>query len=627
MRVVKRRRSLLRLSLSLVISAIVGGKGVYPAYAHGITSRDTVQLTDEPGNWFTSERTGTPVTIIEVGGRVDFVIGELTETRHTVTLISKPPTSALEVDQDQAIRGSVGVEFDRPGVYLFSCKVDPYMEGVVAVRDAEGRIPDVTAEQLPFIGHLGLASLPVDMVLSVLPAIAPTDVDKAAKWNILDATNQFKPAVPGIGEVWVNSQFERVPGQTDDRGVPKPGTITVVDAATLSVEREINGLDPDAVGGWNNPHNLWADDSLAFIYNGNWFGQTLNKIDRATGDILTTVKVGEAPTHIVTNPDELSAQFGLLTNPLSADNDLVKLRDRSRTVLEIVDKDPTGEGKTHPHGHWLTSDGSKVVVPNVFKGLGFGGSISIMDAGTSEVLTEITFAPQGLRSALLLPVASGIQRSTKAYVANIGSGQVSVIDMSTGDLLKNIPVTFTPDGQQRPQFTIFDTLQAPIQIPVRPDGRFAAVAVLSLTTVPRSPTGSADHVAIIDTLKDSVVATLPAPAGTHGAHWGAKLGGGYYLYVTSQFANVLTVIDPDPNGDGNAVDAAVVGQVLLANGSPGAGATDGTGGQGLKPLPTVYDGWIQDTVALSGTGGLSTEVEGWINLLTPCQRDPNRPGC
>src|SRR5262249_58769921 len=74
---------------------------------------------------------------------------------------------------------------------------------------------------------------------------------------------------------------------------------------------------------------------------------------------------------------------------------------------------------------------------------------------------------------------------------------------------------------------------------------------------------------------------------------------------------VLTIIDPDPNGDGNATDAAAVGTILLANGSTGAGATDGRGGQGVKPLPMTHDGWIQPTVALLGTGTLSPEVEGW----------------
>src|SRR5690606_11414841 len=95
-----------------------------------------------------------------------------------------------------------------------------------------------------------------------------------------------------------------------------------------------------------------------------------------------------------------------------------------------------------------------------------------------------------------------------------------------------------------------------------------------------------------------------------------------YAYVTSQHSNVLTIIDPDPNTDGNGGDAAVVGTILLANGSPGAGVTDGTGGQGVKPLPLTHDGWIQKTVALVGSGLLSTEVEGWITQLTAAQKDP-----
>jgi hypothetical protein len=145
---------------------------------------------------------------------------------------------------------------------------------------------------------------------------------------------------------------------------------------------------------------------------------------------------------------------------------------------------------------------------------------------------------------------------------------------------------------------------------------------MSLTTVPRATTGTADHVAIIDTQSNQIVAYVPTPAGTHGVNWGAKLGGGYYAYVTNQHANVLTVIDPDPDGNGDGADAAVVGTILLANGSEGAGVTDGTGGQGVKPLPMTHDGWMQRTVELVGTGELSGEVESWIALLTDQQKNP-----
>jgi len=236
--------------------------------------RDVMDLTDEPGNWFRSQRTGSPLSVVPVGGRVDFIAGHLTNTRHTATLVNKPPASRLVVDQDDAKTGGIAsAEFDVPGVYLFLCKVHPYMTGIVGVTDEAGNIPPVTAEQLPFIGHLGAASLPATAVLAVLPTVAPTDAEKAEKWDIGQTTPPFKPAVPGVGEVWIDTQFESVAMQTDDRGIPKPGTISVVDAATWNVEREVDGLDPQARFRWNNPHNMWADTLLRTVYNGHWFGR------------------------------------------------------------------------------------------------------------------------------------------------------------------------------------------------------------------------------------------------------------------------------------------------------------------------------------------------------------------
>jgi DNA-binding beta-propeller fold protein YncE len=373
---------------------------------------------------------------------------------------------------------------------------------------------------------------------------------------------------------------------------------------------------------WNNPHNMWANFSLSSVYNGNWFGQWINKIDRTSGRILKSITVGEAPTHIITIPT--GPEAGVLTIPLSADDKLLKVQDNS-AGFNIIDSASTGDGKTHPHGHWLTcGTGDRTIVPNVFKGIGPAGSISIMDTASGDILKEFVQNPNDpLTAPILMPIAVGechVNGVAKAYVANAVSGMVTTINVDTQKILGNIPVTLAPDGQTG--LDIFHTLQAPIQTPVSPNERWAATAVLSLTNVDRPPTNSADHVAIIDTTTDQVVAYVATPAGTHGVNWGAKLGGGYYAYVTNQHSNALTVIDPDPNGDDNGADAAAVGTILLSNRSRGAGATDGTGGQGVKPLPMTHDGWIQPTVALSGTGQLSAEVEGWISKLTPEQKDP-----
>src|SRR5262245_33168130 len=188
-------------------------------------------LTDEPGNWFRSQATGSPVSIINAGDRVDFVISNCcTDTRHTATLLVKPVGSNAALDQDSSQHGSLQLTFDRPGVYVLVCKIHPYMTAVVAVRDANGNIPDVSAASLPFIGHLGAPSLPATTVLSVMTTVAADDAAKQAKWDIRPASARVNPSIPGVGEVWIDTQFERVPNQVTEHGALKPGTITVIDA-------------------------------------------------------------------------------------------------------------------------------------------------------------------------------------------------------------------------------------------------------------------------------------------------------------------------------------------------------------------------------------------------------------
>ena len=167
------------------------------------SAADTLHLTDEPGNWFASEATGTPVSIVGEGDRVDFKINNCcTSTRHTVTLLLRPEGSNVDLDQDSSQKGTLSVTFDVPGVYLFVCKVHPYMTSVVAVVDDTGAIPDVTSGALPFLGHLGVASLPATQVLDVITTIAPDDAAKAAKWDLLTSADEVLPTVPGVGEVW-----------------------------------------------------------------------------------------------------------------------------------------------------------------------------------------------------------------------------------------------------------------------------------------------------------------------------------------------------------------------------------------------------------------------------------------
>lgn len=74
--------------------------------------------------------------------------------------------------------------------------------------------------------------------------------------------------------------------------------------------------------------------------------------------------------------------------PLSAEDDIVKAED-SEGGLHIVDHFDTGAGKNNPHGHWLNcGKGDRIVSPNVFKGLGVEGSISIIDTASGLIQAE-----------------------------------------------------------------------------------------------------------------------------------------------------------------------------------------------------------------------------------------------
>ncbi len=188
-----------------------------------------------------------------------------------------------------------------------------------------------------------------------------------------------------------------------------------------------------------------------------------------------------------------------------------------------------------------------------------------------------------------LPIASAITPDgSKYYVSNYESSTISVINLTTPHptLIKNINLLANYDPVTG---AITGPLGAlPIQTPVSPNGKWVFTA--------NTLTGT---VTIIDTATDTLVKSLPCDAGCHGVNFGAKKGGGYYAYISSKFSNEMLVADPDPNGDGSAADAAIVGRVLLTNGAKTktddtVSGDAGMGGQGVLPVPNVYNGWVQN---------------------------------
>jgi YVTN family beta-propeller protein len=191
---------------------------------------------------------------------------------------------------------------------------------------------------------------------------------------------------------------------------------------------------------------------------------------------------------------------------------------------------------------------------------------------------------------------------SKYYVSNFLDSTTSVINTQTGAVLKTINLLANYDPISGAITGPIGAL--PIQTPVSPDGKVMVTAnILS------------DTITIIDTKSDSLVAFLPCDTGCHGVQWGAKKGGGYYAFVTSQFSNTFQIVDPDPTGTGDLTKAAVVGRILLKTQPTTATddrvvGNDGMGGQGVLAVPNVYNGWVQNLPAA------------FKQLLTPGQQNP-----
>src|SRR5262249_19850284 len=409
---------------------------------------------------------------------------------------------------------------------------------------------------------IGVVNLP-----AVLNARYGNDITLAALQN---------PPTPAVGEVWVATQFETTAGKT------KPGTVSAVDGGTWQVRRKVALPSINM----NNPHNMWTDRNQNLIYATQWFDHTLTVFDRVTGAFVRNVSVGEAPAHVMTRTD--TDQVHVTNN-----GDL-----RTDSVMELAPLAAGGErrvdiGRGNPHAHWMSHEGHKMVTPNILS-----GDSTKFDFPADRIDAIIpTGSPFGH------PIATGMMPdASKYYVANLLDSTIAVIDMNTNAVIRTInlianynPVTGAITGPVG---------ALPIQTPVAPNGRSMVTA--------NTLTGT---ILVTNPQTDTVVAMLGCDPGCNGVQYGAKAGGGYYAYVSSKFSNRLIVVDPDPNGDGNPADAAIVGSVGLVGSS--STATDdaivgnaGMGGQGLLPVPVVYNGWVQNLPAV------------WKNQLTAAQRNP-----
>ena len=611
-----------------------------------IPAAATFDVTDEAGHWFDS---GTPVgstrslAVVKPGDKVAFLqtkskYGPSGQSRvesfHTVTSLIWPvdATPTERIDQDKANKDDHEVTLNTPGLYVFVCKLHPYMLAGVVVNDektdgldigeklhlfgvthtADVRQAADATKAFPSNSNLGLRLLRAFFVVTspsnwkdytkvgekYQPTYPPVPVRVTGGAVVPDLNAALQgafdgdtipplktPAIDGVGEVWVDTQYEETAGKTE----AYPSTVTVVDVGGTDkwkVTRKI-ALPAQKM---NNAHNLWASHDQQQIYNTEWHGKSLYVLNRADGTLKQEIELGQDPAHVMTRVNNEQVHVGL--NGGDSVVELNKATDGTLSINRNILVQNPGDKQAQPHAHWMGHDGHTMVTPN-------------SNSNDSTFWDFITDKIKSKPATGTLPIASGINPdSTKYYVSNYLGHSISVIDMASGNKIKDInllqnynPITGAVGGNGA-------IGGLPIQTPVSPDGKF----VITGNTL----TGT---ITIINAMNDTLVKSITCDPGCHGVNFGAKKGGGYYAYVTSKFSNRLIVLDYDKNNDGNPADAEIAGWVVLVDDATTPkddviNGNKGMGGQGLLPVPNVYNGWVQKL------------PKAFCDELSPAQRNP-----
>ena len=366
---------------------------------------------------------------------------------HTVTAISGPEGAPLF--DSGPIHWAYRWTPPQAGEYTYICAIHPYMKGIIAVDQD--------------------------------PSVAHTVTGEGGVWPP-DVMPRPAPAVPGVGEVWVDVQWYEKPDKPEE-----PGAVAVIDSSTWQVTKVL------PFG--NNPHNLDSSPDNRFVYQTSWHGAQVGVYDRQEERWAKVLDVGSAPAHVAVLPD------GQALVTINAESNIAVLDPQTFDVSRRIQFHGFG-----PHG--LATDRAGTIGVSA---LTLSSLAGLFDPHTGQVLAELP--------ASKLPLAAYMTSDgTKAYVPGALGGGITVIDVPGRRVAKTIP----------------DVGKVLIQVPFTPDDRYAVQA--------SSGTG---EVVIVDGQRDEVIKRLKTHPGTHGVAYGYKQGGGWYAYVSHKFADIVTVIDMD----------------------------------------------------------------------------------
>jgi DNA-binding beta-propeller fold protein YncE len=592
-------------------------------------------LSDQPAYWYDNGRTdlegilhtrSLSAAVAGVPTKVKFEIGEpYTSQTHTVSSIVWPVgAKGVPFVQQGSFAGETEFELSEPGLYVFQCRVHPYMLGAVVNDDPttpgadlgkkvhwiDGTEMPTAADEIMFIvqkffivtepANWQYYSPDHDVVWDPQFPTAPVLTYNAdGSPNLIPNLNDFfhqkyhlpqtltapkKPDVSGVGDVLVDTQFEKSAGKD------KPGSITSFDTSTWEMDRKmfLPGID------LNNPHNMGLSRDQKTLFQSQWFSNKVTAIDLASGKELHSTEVGPSPSHVMRRPGS-----DTLLVPNNGGNRIVELDPTGSKVIKSYFTQAPGQDPAFPHAHWVSFDGKHVVTPNSNE-----SNASLFDLAVPSMVKPFSGG---------FPVATSMTNDGKrAYVANL-------LDHTIRCLSVDAPACPTPDGQIAEAYTIdlrehYNKITgesngpyalSPIQLPISPDDHYMLVVGTF-----------SGNVLEIDMKTNKIVKSYPCGPGCHGINFGAKKGGGYLGYVSVKFANVAWVIDGDPNSDGDLSDGRLTGGMITSGSATKINddtpsANFGQGGQGVWAYPEVYNGWVQEL------------PDEWKTQLTCAQLNPS----
>jgi hypothetical protein len=351
--------------------------------------------TDDVGPWFQCVGGGCvpagtqSLAVVSPGTDVRITVGNESNTVHTFTSLVYPAGAQhMPFDQPSAFRAaSKSVTLNDPGLYVFVCKVHPFMLAATIVDDPDTDGLDL-GENISLVNNITVptssdlatrllrafwlitnpanyqdhnpATNPSQTWTINYPAGVPVRITGGTKVDLKDTletrygnhlplTPLFTPTQKGIGEVWVDTEYENTAGKT------KPGTVTAVDASSWKLTRKVALPEINM----NNPHNMWTDIGQKLIYQTQWFDTKLTVFDRTTGKLVRNIDVGESPAHVMTRVDTDQVHVSV-----NGEGDVVELSPGARHIERRIATQYPGELAAQPHAHWMSHDGHIMVTPN-----------------------------------------------------------------------------------------------------------------------------------------------------------------------------------------------------------------------------------------------------------------------